>query len=309
MGAGDDLRRLIPAPLRPGDEVAFVAPSKPVSAEDWAATEAWWQEQGFVPVAFFNPFSRWGMFADDDLERARFLQAALDSPTAKAVVCLRGGYGVNRIIDKLNWDYFARFPKWVCGFSDATPLLNTAAAVTVAVHGAMFGGFAADARRNNHAALLQALTGFYPPSMRYDLPPHPLNRTGNASGRLMGGNLALIHSNLGAPSEIPTADVVLFIEEVGEYLYNIDRMLGTLRRAGKLKNLKALVVGTFTDLQDNDPAFGASWEEIVRQAVEDYAFPVAFGVPAGHGAVNLPLYLGADVQISVGKEGTSWQYA
>lgn len=308
MGAGDHLRRLTPYALRPGDEVAFVAPSKPVSAEDWAATEAWWRGRGYVPVPYFDPAARWGMFADHDDARARYLQAALDSRTAKALVCLRGGYGVNRIIDRLNWSGFTRFPKWVCGFSDATPLLNRAASFAVAVHGAMFGGFADDPGRENADALLRALTELYSPSLSFSLPPNPLNRPGSATGKLFGGNLALVHSNLGTPTEIPTDNAVLFIEDVGEYLYNLDRMLGTLRRAGTLKKLKALVVGTFTDLQDNEPAFGTTWEEIVREAVKEYAFPVAFGVPAGHGALNRPLYLGAYVRIVVSASGTAWEY-
>jgi muramoyltetrapeptide carboxypeptidase len=289
--------------------VGFVAPSKPVSADDWLATQHWWREQGFVPVAFFDLDARWGMFADDDAARTRYVQAALDCPTCKAVICVRGGYGLNRIMDAVAWTTFSRRPKWVCGFSDATPLLNAAAAAGgVAVHGAMFAGFAHAPSHDNQRALLQALTVLYPPSLRYQLPPHPLNRPGAGTGRAVGGNLALIHSNLSTPTELSFDGSVLFIEDVGEWIYHLDRMLGTLRRAGKLKNLAALVVGSFTDLQDNDPAFGQSWEQIIREAVAGYEYPVMFGMPAGHGAVNLPIYLGARVRVSVDTGGGVWEY-
>ncbi|MDW8334015.1 MAG: LD-carboxypeptidase [Bacteroidia bacterium] len=308
MGAGDDLRRLSPPLLRPGDSVAFVAPSKPVAPEDWEATYAWWNEQGFVPVPYFDPTSRCGMFSADDDVRFRFLQDALNSDAA-AVVCMRGGYGLDRIIDRTDWTGFMRKPKWVCGFSDATPLINLAATKAgAAVHGPMFGAFAQNPDRSNHLALLEALTAFFPPGLRFDFPPHPYNRTGSAAGRLFGGNLSLICSNLATSAEIPSDGAVWFIEDVGEYLYRIDRMLTTLRRAGRLQRLAALVVGTFTELEDNDPPFGMQWQQIVRNAVEEYDFPVLFGIPAGHGPLNRPLYLGARVQIQVRNDGASWQY-
>lgn len=236
-------------------------------------------------------------FAGDDDLRARDLQRFLDDDSIKAIIAARGGYGVIRMIDKVDFSHFAQHPKWLIGFSDITVL-----------HTHLFGNYQLqsihgqmpinipDASARSLDTLRKALFG---ESLNYEFKSHTLNRSGDGNGILVGGNLSLLVTVSGSVSDIDYAGKVLFIEDVGEYLYAIDRMLRNLKRAGKLANLAGLIVGGFTDVKDNDIPFGQTVPEIIMEIVKEYDYPVCFDFPAGHIPDNCSLILGRSIDLSV----------
>ncbi|HMP92682.1 MAG TPA: LD-carboxypeptidase [Phnomibacter sp.] len=243
-------------------------------------------------------------FAGTDAERLADLQQMLDNPEVHAILCARGGYGTSRIIDQVNWRRFKKHPKWIIGFSDVTVLhsyLYTRLHIA-SMHAPMAAAFLPD---NRDEASLQSLkAALFGKATAYKLNTHPFNRPGQATGPLLGGNLSLLTHQVGTPSDINTRGAILFIEDVGEYLYNIDRMLLQLDRAGKLANLAGLVVGGFTEGKDTTVGFGATVEEIIAQRVSKYSFPVCFGFPVSHGQQNVCLKTGCTYQIKVGRQVT-----
>ena len=236
-------------------------------------------------------------FAGDDALRARDMQRFLDDDGIKAIFAARGGYGTIRIIDHLDFTHFAQNPKWLVGFSDITALhAHIWANYDIqSIHGQMPVTIP-DASATSLKTLKNALFG---DAVNYDLNTHPDNREGNAEGILVGGNLSLLVAMLGSVSDYIYDGKILFIEDVGEYLYAIDRMLRTLKRAGKLSHLAGLIVGGFTETKDNDIPFGQTVEQIVMEVVKDYDYPVCFGFPAGHMPDNRALILGRKLNLSV----------
>ena len=238
-----------------------------------------------------------------DAERLADLQHALDRPDVAAILMGRGGYGCSRIVDDMDWAGFRARPKWICGFSDITVLHSHLQAQVgyPSLHSPMCGAFRPDSVGSPYIqSLLRALTG---ETLEYRTPPHPLNRAGAGDATLTGGNLAILAHLTGSPSEADTRGKLLFIEDVGEYRYNIDRMLLNLRRAGKLDALAGLVVGSFTDTQDTDRPFGQEVEDIIADKVRDFDYPVLFGLPCGHAEENVTLRLGARHRMEVSGEG------
>lgn len=243
-------------------------------------------------------------FSGTDQERLSDLQEMLDDPEVKAVLCARGGYGVGRIIDRIDFTAFRRNPKWIVGFSDITVLhahihrrFNIAT-----LHAPMAGAFNGGGWRGASVdSLHRALIGR---RTRHASAPHAYDRQGVATGPLIGGNLALLSHLVGSPSDIRTKGCILFLEEVGEQFYNIDRMLHQLKRAGKLKDLAGLVVGGFTECRDTDRPFGQGAYEIVRDIVAEYKYPVCFGFPVSHGRENMALKSGCKHELKVGRLGT-----
>lgn len=240
-------------------------------------------------------------FSGTDEERLADFQAMLDDPEVKAILCARGGYGTSRIIDRIDFSHFKKNPKWVVGFSDITVLhchiyrnYNIAT-----LHAPMAGAFNDAGYINRYVqSLRDALEGKW---ARYSCDPHPFNRVGEGIGELVGGNLALLAHLTGSESELKTKGRILFIEDVGEYLYNIDRMLLQLKRAGRLKQLAGLIVGGFSDTKDTERPFGKEAYEIIRDAVDEYDYPVCFGFPVSHEKENLSLKIGAGHKLKVGK--------
>jgi muramoyltetrapeptide carboxypeptidase len=217
----------------------------------------------------------------------------------KAIIFARGGYGTVRIVEKLNFDVFAKFPKWLAGFSDITILHNICNRLEIpSLHGAMVrdGVGSNGIPTPGFLAMIETLEG---KQTRYNLDSYPLNKAGKAKAQITGGNLSLLYSLIGTPYDLDTNGKILFIEEIGEYLYHTDRMMTSLRLAGKLKDLKGLVVGQFTDVKDNPDPFGKSVEEIIIEAVAGYDFPVCFGMQAGHGEPKLPLVFGQEWSMEV----------
>ncbi len=216
----------------------------------------------------------------------------LDDVEVKAVLMGRGGYGVSRIIDDVDWAAFRNNPKWICGFSDIT-VLHSHIHQTLGIatlHSPMCGAFTPESEGSFYLeSLRRALTG---KSLSYNFPASSGNISGMAEGAIVGGNLALLAHLTGSISQIDTEGKILFIEDIGEHLYHIDRMMLNLRRSGQLSRLKGLIVGQFTDTEDTERPFGQTLEQIILDKVAAYDYPVAFNFPAGHDKENLTLCLG-----------------
>ena len=236
-------------------------------------------------------------FAGDDNLRAKDLQRFIDDDSIKAIIAARGGYGTVRMIDKVDFSHFATHPKWLIGFSDITVLhthlFNNYHTQTI--HGQMPVNIP-DASAKSLQTLRMALFG---EPLQYHFESHNLNKIGIAEGVVIGGNLSLLVAVSGSVSDIDYDGKILFIEDVGEYLYSIDRMIRMLDRAGKLKHLKGLLVGGFTEVKDNDIPFGQTVNEIVMDVASKYGYPVCFDFPAGHIPGNCSVILGGTASLNV----------
>jgi len=296
-----------PPYLKPGDNVAIVSPSGIVDQRyiDGAVeTLASWQ---LNPV--ISPFAResFGRFAGTDEQRLLDLQHALDDPSIHAVLCSRGGYGLIRIVDKLNFNAFVRHPKWLIGFSDITILHAAAIHKGIqSIHSIMARGMTEnDPQADPVAILREMLFGKTPDS--YILSPNALNRFGESSGTLVGGNLSVLYGLRGTGFDIRPEGKILFIEDLSEELYHIDRMMQNFKLGGVLSRLSGLLVGRFTDIEE-DASFGKTLEEIIWSAVEEYDYPVAFNFPVGHVDYNVPVIHGAKVKMTVMEIGGEMRY-
>lgn len=242
----------------------------------------------------------YGRFAGTDEERTADLQSALNDKELDAVLCSRGGYGLARIIDKIDFSELKQYPKWIIGFSDVTVLHNVLFNMNIpSIHGIMAKHLTELTVDSLPADFLRKiLIGEYP---FYEIPAVPENRNGAANGKLIGGNLSVLMGLRGSSYDLHYKNAILFIEDVGEQLYHVDRMLQNLRLGGVLARLSGLIVGHFTDCGE-DPLMKMSLREMVLNAVADYDFPVCFGFPSGHEDVNYPLILGREVQLNVSGE-------
>ena len=240
-------------------------------------------------------------FAGSDTERATDFQKMLDNPKIKAIWCARGGYGTVRIIDKLDFTKFKKHPKWIIGYSDVTVLHSH-------VHNLGFQTLHATMPINVESNTIEAIStlksALFNDSISYKIASTKENKMGKAEGVLVGGNLSMFYSLLGSETSINTKNKILFIEDLDEYLYHIDRMLINLKRNGYFNNLKGLIVGGMTDIHDNTIPFGKNAKEIVLDAVSEYNFPVVFDFPAGHLNDNRALFFGRKVKLEVGKNST-----
>jgi muramoyltetrapeptide carboxypeptidase len=294
---------IYPPFLKKGDTIGMVAPARKINRNDIGFAIRWWEEKGFHIRLGKHLFDEHHQFAGTDAQRIEDLQNMLDDSEIKAIFCARGGYGTLRIIDQLEFLSFCLEPKWICGFSDITVLHAHINKVyhTATIHSTMpvsMNGCPAE----NLETLYQTLTGDAP---AYRFKFHPLNKAGECCGPLVGGNLSLLYALSGSISDMDTTNKILFIEEVDEYLYHIDRMMLQLKRAGKLSKLAGILVGSFSKMRDNDIPFGKTAEQIVREHCEEYGFPVAFNVPAGHDDFNVAMKFGADYRLTVEEEKTT----
>ncbi|WP_169051645.1 LD-carboxypeptidase [Flavobacterium sp. H122] len=238
--------------------------------------------------------------AGTDEQRAKDFQDQLDNPNIKMIWCVRGGYGTVRMIDMLDFTKFKQHPKWIVGFSDVTVLhshLNTMGYKSI--HGIM-PVTVAKATPEAKETLRVAL--FNDERLEYDLLPHPMNKFGKAKGELVGGNLSILYSLFGSPSAIDCTDKVLFIEDLDEYLYHIDRMMMNLKRNGCLESIKAILVGGMTKMRDNDIPWGKNALQIVEDVTKKYNIPIIYEFPAGHIKDNRALVFGTQVTIDVNNE-------
>lgn len=296
--------KTIPSPLQKGDVVAIVATARKISKEEIEPALKTLNKWGLQAVLAPDLFDEENQFAGSDAHRAANFQWAIDNELVKAVFVARGGYGTLRIIDKIDFSKFSKAPKWICGYSDVTVLHSHLSSLGFAsIHGTMPINFSQSAEATE--SLRKAL---FAENISYETLPHPLNRPGESEGELIGGNLSLLYALSGSVSDIDTENKILFIEDLDEYLYHIDRMMLQLKRSGKLKNLKGLIVGGMTEMKDNKIPFGKTAEEIISEAVSEYSYPVCFNFPAGHIERNLALYIGKDVRLSVNQTKSTLNY-
>ena len=291
-----------PPALRPGDTVALVAPARRITAEEVAPAVRLLESWGLRVQLGVSIGAEEHQFAGSDALRRVDLQRALDDPAIRAVLCARGGYGTARLLDDLDFTGFRAHPKWVAGFSDATALLAHlwCQAGTASLHATMPVLMGRPEHEAADESLRQLLFGDPPGEpLTYAAAPHPLNRPGTARGRLLGGNLTVLHTLLGTASDVDWDGAILFIEDLDEYLYHIDRMMGHLVRTGRLARLAGLVVGHFSLMRDNTVPFGVSACDVIGQHVAAYNFPVGFGFSAGHEPLNIAFIHGAPVVLTV----------
>jgi muramoyltetrapeptide carboxypeptidase len=242
-------------------------------------------------------------FSGTDNERLADLQEMMDDPAVNAILMGRGGYGLSRIIDSIDFTSFLTKPKWVCGFSDITVLHSHLESrfLMPSLHSPMCGAFRPETEHEGYLhTFFAALTG---ESIMYHIPDSPYNRHGVAEGTLTGGNLSMLTHLMGSASEVNTEEKILFLEDIGEHLYKVDRMLLTLKRAGKFDHLKGLILGGFTDMEDTERPFGQTIEELIWDKVKEYNFPVCFHFPTGHQDINYTLTLGAMHKLAITENG------
>lgn len=292
---------IIPPYLKKGDKIGILCPGGYMPYEKGQTAITVLEDWGYEVVTGSTLGSQFNYFSGTDEQRLNDLQQMLDDDTIRAILCARGGYGTGRIIDRLNFKKCRKNPKWIIGFSDITILhFHLFSKYKIAsLHASMASAFNNEGFKNAFVqSLNKALSG---KKAVYQCAPHDFNRCGAASGRLIGGNLSLIAHLLGTPSAIRARRKILFIEDTGEYLYNIDRMLYQLKRAGVLDEIAGLVVGGFTGMKDTTVPFGQTAEEIIMDIVKEYDYPVCFNFPVSHGVENFALKIGIKHKISVEK--------
>lgn len=294
----------IPAPLRDGDRIAIVSPSGPVdSALVYAAADTL-RGQGYRVDIFPSALGKCGQYAASDSARLADLSAALTDSTVRAILCSRGGYGAVHLLDSLSTLPLERDPKWLIGFSDISALHALLASRGIAsIHGNMCKHIALGPDDEDNATFLAMLRGYRP---AYEFAPDSLNRCGQASGRLLGGNLAVIAELINTPYDVIQPGTILFIEDVEEPIYKIERIMYQLRLSGVLPRLGGLIVGQFTGYRPNDSY--ETMERMIADMTAPYTYPVAFNVPIGHVDHNVPVIQSAEVTLTVTPEGTSLSF-
>jgi muramoyltetrapeptide carboxypeptidase len=300
-----------PEYLKKGDTVAIVAPSGVLKNYNGYILKAKellksWELEVVIGENVFNDN---GHFAGTDNQRSADFQLALDDKAIKGIWCARGGYGAMRIIDNLNFEKYKENPKWIIGYSDITAIHNDLHNnKSESIHGIMCKSLEKIDVDNNESISLLKKT-LFGEKLSYTIEGNNYNIEGNSNGQLIGGNLTLLHCLLGSESSIDTDGKILFIEDLGEYLYHIDRMLISLKRAGYFDNCKGLIVGDFTDMRKNTTPFGRNLKELILDIVKEYDFPVSFGFPAGHGEKNYPMILGREINLEVSKQQSTINFS
>jgi muramoyltetrapeptide carboxypeptidase len=295
-----------PPYLKKGDTIAITCPAGYMAAEKAQTCINTLQSWGYqVMVGKTLGSKSKNYFSGTDEDRRDELQAMLDDSGINAILFGRGGYGVGRIIDQLDFTKFKKKPKWIIGFSDITVLhshIYTNFKIAT-LHAPMAAAFNEGGYKNEFVQSLQkALAG---KKATYKSAANNFNKKGTATGELVGGNLCLLAHLTGTPSDINTKNKILFIEDIGEQIYNIDRMLYQLKRSGKLKNLAGLVVGGFTDMKDTDRPFGKTVQEIIQAIVAEYKYPVCFNFPVSHGKENYALKVGVKYELTISNKQTT----
>lgn len=290
----------LPPYLQKGDTIAITCPAGYMPLEKAQTCITVLQQWGYeVLVGKTLGSKSKTYFSGTDEERLIEFQAMLDAPEIKAILCGRGGYGVGRIIDQLDFTAFKKNPKWIIGFSDITVFhahINRNYKIAT-LHSSMAAAFNDGGYKNKYVQSIKAaLEG---KKATYTCKPHRLNHTGKATAELVGGNLALIAHLIGTKSDYHTKGKILFLEDVGEQHYNIDRMMHQLKRSGKLNDLAGLIIGGFTDMQDTERPFGKKVYNIIHELINEYKYPVCFGFPVSHDKENVALKVGAAYQLTV----------
>jgi len=298
---------ITPPYLRSGDKIAIVATARKVSPSEMDLAISTFRSWGLQVVTGPHLFGSADQYSGTDEERAADLQMMLDDRDIKAIVCARGGYGTVRIIDQINFSVFEQHPKWIVGYSDITVLHSHIQAQfgIETLHAIMPINFPDEGTEIAKESLRKALFG---EPLEYTIETQPLNKPGNTSGVLTGGNLSILYALAGTPSDIPTQEKILFIEDLDEYLYHVDRMMINLKRGGKLSGIKGLIVGGLSKMNDNAVPFGKQAEQIVAEYAQEAGIPVCFNFPAGHIADNRALIMGREARLDIDAGGVSLQF-
>ncbi|MDX2049352.1 MAG: LD-carboxypeptidase [Chitinophagaceae bacterium] len=293
----------IPPYLKPGDTIGIVCPAGYMARQKAQTCIDVLEQWGYkVKTGKTLGGSSENYFSGTDEERLNDFQRMLDDDKVKAVLCGRGGYGLSRIIDKIDFKKFRKTPKWLIGFSDVTVLHAHVFSnyKIVTLHAPMAAAFNNEGHKNEYVlSLKNALEG---KKAKYSCSVHPFNHPGKAEGQLVGGNLSLLVHLTGTVSETDTKGKILFIEDTGEYLYKIDRMMQQLKRNGKLEKLSGLVIGRFSDSSDTERPFGKTVEEIIHDTVKEYKYPVCYGFPVSHEKENYALKHGVQYTLKINRE-------
>jgi len=290
-----------PPKLSPGDKVSIISPASKIDRQIAERAAELLRQQGFRVEIGLHAFDRDGMFAGSDPERAADMQKVLNDKSVKAIFFTRGGYGSIRTHQLINWSSYFKKPKWLIGFSDITVFHAYLSRHNIAsVHGVMSAWFEQDeVLTDSFLRMMNMLMGDKP---EYLLQPHELNRNGLASGILTGGNLSIIQSLRGTPLDISPKGKILFIEDIDERHYHLDRMMQNLKVGGVLGQLSGLVAGYFTGMKDGETPFGKTAYQIIKDAVAEYRYPVVFGMQSGHELPNYPLLLGSRISLNVSED-------
>lgn len=289
---------IIPEYLKKGDTIGIVSPAGSISENYIHHAVNIFESWGLNVVIGKNTLKQHFQFAGTDKERTEDFQMMLDDEKIKAIICSRGGYGSIRIIDQMDFSKFIKNPKWIVGFSDITVFhvfLNCKLKIA-SIHGPMPKSF----NKYVHDKSLNFLkTTLFGDEIQYVINPNRLNKFGTVKSEIIGGNLNILHNLIGSQSDFHPDGKILFLEDIGEYLYNIDRMMWGLKRSGKLQNLAGLIIGQFTDVKDNEKPFGKEVHEIILDHVDNYNYPVCFDFPAGHESENYSIILGKEIKMSI----------
>ena len=285
-----------PKLLKSGDTVAIVSTARKVSKKELVHAIEIMKSWGLKVILGKSIEAEDNQFAGNDSLRKSDFQEALDNPQVKAIWCAKGGYGTVRIIDQLDFTEFNKHPKWIIGYSDITVLHSHIHNLGIeTLHAQMPVGIETKTEASR-ASIKKVL---FEKEYTIAIPSEKINRIGKATGELVGGNLSILYSLCGSPSAINTDGKILFIEDLDEYLYHIDRMLQNLKRNGMFKNLKGLIVGGMTEMNDNDIPFGKTVYEMILEICEGYDFPIVFNFLAGHIEDNRALIMGREVILEV----------
>ncbi len=292
--------------VREGDKIGILSTARWIADEDIEFADGIIKSWGLLPVYGKSIYARQDQFAGNDALRRNDLQEFLDRDDIRAIICARGGYGTIRILDGIDFTGFMEAPKWICGYSDITILhthINDKLGVP-SIHSTMPVNFS----KNSVESLLTLKSALTGKEISYKTEHHPFNISGNTEAEIVGGNLSILYSLLGTKFGFSTRNKILLLEDVDEYLYHIDRMMMSLKLAGKLQYVNGILVGGMSGMRDNAIPFGKTAEEIIHSYVQDLNVPVSFGFPAGHIDDNRAVILNRKVHMQVKAEGTFLQY-
>ena len=298
---------IIPPFLNKGDQVEIVAASKYLTEDDIIFAIKLIESKGFCVILNKSIFIKKDVFAGSKKDRVNNLQQAFNHSTTKAIFFARGGYGAIQIIDHIDFQEFIKYPKWLIGFSDVTIFLTHLYVQykIASIHAPMLFNFPST-RKKSLDSIFQILNGII---CNIQTPFHKLNQLGHSKGILIGGNLSILCSLIGSKSFIENhQDYILFIEDVEEYLYHLERMMYTLERSGALKSLKGLIIGQMTKMMDNEIAFGHTPYDIIDNIVKKYNYPICYNFPLGHSSINHPVIVGAEVDLFVNQKYSEIHY-
>jgi len=297
---------MLPPFLKQNDQLRIISPSGSINPEYIEGAKNVLEGWGLKVTEGRYARTEYGRFAGTPNERLDDLQQALDDPKVKAILCSRGGYGLSQIIDKIDFSLFAEHPKWLIGFSDITILHNAITNLGIAsIHGIMTKQLSELPVESDSVDLLKKMLLGENPA--YSISSHKLNKNGRSQGILKGGNLSVLMGLRGSQYDLNYSNTILFIEDIGEKPYQIDRMIQNLRFSGVLAGISGLIVGQFNEYEE-DPLMMQDVSEIILNAVSQYDYPVCFDFPAGHADNNMPILTGAKVTLTVTSEGTELSF-